>query len=85
MVLEKVRVFIQIDCFEGEFAEAFAPVGVGCGGGGDAAAAEFGAGAVLVVHCGGWVRLSVVRSGWLAARAGRWESVCSECGSEALC
>jgi len=60
VVLEEVGIFVEIDCFEGEFAEAFAAVGIGGGGGGDAAATEFGAGAVLVVHCegggcvGGW-------------------------------
>jgi len=30
VVFENVRVFVQVDCFEGEFAEAFAAVGVGC-------------------------------------------------------
>lgn len=51
VVFEKVRVFVQVDGFEGEFAQSFAAVGVGGGVGGYAAAAEFGAGAVLVVHC----------------------------------
>lgn len=51
VVLEEVRVFVQVDCFEGELAESFASVGV-CGGlGGDAAAAEFGPCAVLAVRC----------------------------------
>jgi len=50
VVFEEVGVFVEIDCFEGEFAQAFATVSVGGGGGGDAAAAEFGARAVLVVH-----------------------------------
>jgi len=52
VVLEEVGVFVEIDCFEGEFAQAFATVSVGGGSGGDAAAAEFRTGAVLVVHCG---------------------------------
>jgi hypothetical protein len=51
VVLEEVRVFVEVDGFEGEFAQPLAAVGVGGFFGGDAAAAEFGAGAVLVVHC----------------------------------
>lgn len=47
MVFEYVGVFVEVDCFECEFAEAFAAVGVGGACRGDAAAAEFGAGAVL--------------------------------------
>ena len=47
MVAEDVRVFVEVDGLERELAEAFAAVGVGGGVGGDAAAAEFGAGAVL--------------------------------------
>lgn len=47
MVLEEVGVFVEVDCFQGQFAEAFASVGVRCGVGGDASAAEFGTGAVL--------------------------------------
>jgi len=61
VVLEEVGVFVEIDCFEGEFAQALAAVGVGGGGGGDAAATEFGTGAILVVHCG-VCRWSAVRS-----------------------
>lgn len=41
MVLEEVRVFVEVDAFEGEFAQALAAVGVGGRVGGDAAAAEF--------------------------------------------
>ena len=51
MVFEEVGVFVEIDGFEGEFAQSFAAVGVGCGVGGDASTAEFGAGAVLVMGC----------------------------------
>ena len=47
VVLEEVGVFVQVDGFEGEFAETLAAVGVGGGLGGYSAAAEFGAGAVL--------------------------------------
>ena len=50
MVLEEIWIFVQVDGLEGELAETLAAVGVGCGLGGDAAAAEFGTGAVLVVH-----------------------------------
>jgi hypothetical protein len=50
VVLEEVRVFVEVDGLEGEFTQALATVGVGCGLGGDAAAAELGAGAVLVIH-----------------------------------
>jgi hypothetical protein len=47
MVFEEVRVLFEIDVFERELAETFASIGI-CGGmGGDAAAAEFGACAVL--------------------------------------
>ena len=51
VVLEEVGVAVEVDGLEGELAEAFAAVGVGGGVGGYAAAAEFGAGAILVVHC----------------------------------
>ena len=47
MVLEEVRVFVEVDGFEGEFAQAFATVCVGCRVGGDSSAAEFGACSVL--------------------------------------
>jgi hypothetical protein len=30
VVLEEVGVFVEIDGFEGEFAESFSSVGVGC-------------------------------------------------------
>ena len=50
VVLEEVGVFVEIDRFEGEFAQTFAAVGVCGGGGSDTAAAELGASAVLVVH-----------------------------------
>lgn len=48
VVFEEVRVFVEVDVFERQFAESFAPVGIGGGVGGDAAAAEFGACAVLL-------------------------------------
>jgi len=47
VVFEKVRVFGQVDGVQGQLAQAFAAVGVGCAGRGDAATAEFRAGAVL--------------------------------------
>ena len=47
VVFEKVGVFVEVDGFEGEFAEAFAPVCVGAGRGGYSASAELGAGSVL--------------------------------------
>ena len=50
VVAEEVWVFVEVDGFEGEFAQPFASVGVGCALACDAAAAEFGACAVLVVH-----------------------------------
>lgn len=50
VVLEEVGVLVEVDCLEGELAEAFAAVGVGGGVRGDTAAAEFGTRAVLVVH-----------------------------------
>lgn len=49
MVLEEVRVFVEVDGFEGELAETFAPVGVGGAGRRDPAAAEFGSGPILWV------------------------------------
>lgn len=49
VILEEVRVFVEVDGFEGELAETFAAVGVGGAGRGDAAAAEFGPGSVLWV------------------------------------
>lgn len=51
VVFEEVGVFVEVYGFEGEFSQTFASVGVGCARGGDTAAAEFGAGAILVVHC----------------------------------
>lgn len=48
VVFEEVRVFVEVDVFEGELAESFATVCV-CGGMRcDAAAAEFGAGSILL-------------------------------------
>lgn len=47
VVLEEVGVFIKVDCFQGELAQALASVGVGCGLVGDATAAELGACSVL--------------------------------------
>lgn len=47
VVFEKVGVFVEVDVFEGEFAQALAAVGVGGGVGGYASAAEFGAYSVL--------------------------------------
>lgn len=47
MVFEEVRVFVEVDGFKGEFAEAFTTVGV-CGGlGGYTSAAKFGACSIL--------------------------------------
>lgn len=49
VVFEEVGIFVKIDGFEGEFAEAFATVGV-CGRvGGYASAAEFGTCSVLLL------------------------------------
>ena len=49
VIFEEVGVFVEVDSFEGEFAEAFATVGV-CGRvGGYASAAEFGACSVLLL------------------------------------
>ena len=42
VILEEVRVFVEVDGFERELAETFAPVGIGGAGRGDAATAEFG-------------------------------------------
>lgn len=47
VVFEKVGVFVEVDGFECEFAEAFATVGVGGRVRGYASAAEFGARSVL--------------------------------------
>ena len=49
VVLEEVGVLVEVDGFEGEFAEALLAVGGGLLLGHDAAAAELGAGAVLEV------------------------------------
>jgi hypothetical protein len=49
VVFEDVGVFFDVDCFQRELAQSLASVGVGGGFGGDAAAAEFGACAVLGV------------------------------------
>lgn len=50
VILEEVGVFVEIDGFEGEFAEAFAAVGVGSGVRCYTSAAELGTGSVLVIH-----------------------------------
>ena len=47
VVLEEIGVFVQVDCFEGEFAETFSSVGVGGGVGCYSSAAELGACSVL--------------------------------------
>lgn len=47
VVFEEVGVFVEIDGFEREFAEAFAAVGVRGGMGGHTSSAEFAAGTVL--------------------------------------
>lgn len=48
VVFEEVRILFQVDVFESELAQPFAPVGVGGGVRGDAAAAELGACTVLL-------------------------------------
>ena len=48
MILEEVGVFVEVDCFEREFAQALATVGVRCGPICDTAATELGACSVLV-------------------------------------
>jgi hypothetical protein len=50
VVLEKVRVFVEIDGFKGEFAQALATVGMGRFFGGDTTATELGPGAILIIH-----------------------------------
>ena len=50
VVFEEVGIFVQVDCFEGEFAETFSPVSVGCAMGCYSSAAELGASSVLVVR-----------------------------------
>jgi len=50
VVLEEVGIFVEVDGFEGEFAQTLAAVGVGGFFGGDTTAAELGSGAILVVH-----------------------------------
>lgn len=47
VILEEVGVFVEIDGFEGEFAEAFAAVGVGSGVRCYTSAAKLGTGSVL--------------------------------------
>ena len=47
VVFEEIGVFVEVDCFQRELAQALATVGVGCGPVGDAAAAELGACSVL--------------------------------------
>lgn len=48
MVFEEVGIFFEVDVFERQFAESFAPVGVGGGMGSNSSAAEFGACAILL-------------------------------------
>ena len=48
VVLEEVRVLVEVDGLERELAETLATVCVGCGLGGDTTAAELGARAVLL-------------------------------------
>ena len=47
VIFEEVRVFVEIDGFEREFAETFSSVGVGGGVRCYSSAAEFGAGSIL--------------------------------------
>lgn len=47
MILEEIGVFLKVDCFEGEFAESFATVCIGCGAVSDTTATELGAGSIL--------------------------------------
>ena len=47
VVLEKVGVFFEVDCFQRELPQTLAAVGVCCGAVGDTAATEFGACSVL--------------------------------------
>ena len=51
MVFEEVGVFVEVDGFEGEFAESFASVSVCRGMRGDSSTAKFGPGSVLVLRC----------------------------------
>ena len=62
MVLHKVRVFIEIDRFQGELPQSFPPIKVGLLGGLQPTAAMFRVDAVLVEH-------RVVACRWLCAAA----------------
>lgn len=46
----QVRVFVQVDSFEGEFAQTLSAVLVGCGMGGDTSTAEARADSAFVCH-----------------------------------
>lgn len=48
VVLEEVWVFVQVDRFQGKFAETFATVSVGRRGGRDTSSAEFGTCTILI-------------------------------------
>ena len=50
VVFEEIGIFVEVDCLKRKFSKAFPSVGVGCAVRGHAAAAELGAGSVLVVH-----------------------------------
>lgn len=83
VVFEEVRVFVEVDGFEGEFSQAFAAVCGCCFFGGDATAAELGAGAVLIVHgccmCCWRAEVEVKRAAALAARWVRFADALAAC------
>lgn len=64
MVFKEVGVFVEVDCFQGELAQALASVGIGCGPVGDTAAAELGACSVL-----GYVSMRTwIQKDWIERR-----------------
>jgi hypothetical protein len=49
MVLEEVRVFVEINRFQRKFSQTLSPVGIGSGRRSDTSTAKFRAGAILKV------------------------------------
>jgi hypothetical protein len=52
VVFEEVRVFVEVDGLEGEFAQSLSSVRIGCRGGRYTSTAELRTRAVLVIHLG---------------------------------
>lgn len=70
----QVRVFVQVDCLEGEFAQTLSAILIGSGVGGDTSTAEARADSAFVCHDCGFVEfVDVEMEMWVTVKPGGGE------------